>query len=80
MKKIAFIGTGLMGLPMATNLLKKKYSLKAFTRTIAKAEPLKKLGGEVVSSLKDVVTDADVIITMLTDDDAVDKVMKDENF
>ncbi|MEK9886478.1 MAG: NAD(P)-binding domain-containing protein, partial [Pelagibacteraceae bacterium] len=66
MKKIAFIGTGLMGLPMAINLLKKKYPLKAFTRTIVKAEPLKKLGGEVVSSLKDVVTDADVIITMLT--------------
>lgn len=80
MKRIGFIGTGLMGLPMAINLLKKKYPLKAFTRTIAKAEPLKKLGGEVVSSLKDVVTDADVIITMLTDDDAVDKVMKDENF
>ncbi len=80
MKRIAFIGTGLMGLPMAINLLKKKYPLKAFSRTISKAEPLKKFGGEVVSSLKDVVTDADVIITMLTDDDAVDKVMKDKDF
>ena len=32
-KKIGFIGTGLMGLPMATNILKAGYNLKAFNRT-----------------------------------------------
>ena len=32
-KKIGFIGIGLMGLPMATNILKAGYNLKAFNRT-----------------------------------------------
>ena len=37
--KIGFIGTGLMGLPMAKNLLKSGFKLKAFNRSISKAEP-----------------------------------------
>jgi len=47
MKKIGFIGIGLMGLPMAKNLLKAKYELKVFNRTIKKAEPLKEFGAEI---------------------------------
>ena len=43
MKKISFIGIGLMGLPMARNLLKAGFPLKAYNRTLAKAEPLKKV-------------------------------------
>ena len=35
--KISFIGTGLMGFPMAKNLLKKKLNLKIFSRTLDKA-------------------------------------------
>ena len=38
--KIGFIGTGLMGFPMAKNLLKKGLDLKVFNRTIEKAKPL----------------------------------------
>ena len=80
MKRIAFIGTGLMGLPMAINLLKKNYPLSAFSRTLNKAEPIKKFGGHVSNSIEEAVTNADVIITMLTDDTAVDTVMKDDKF
>ena len=40
MMKIGFIGTGLMGLPMAKNLLKSGFKLKAFNRSINKAESL----------------------------------------
>ena len=80
MKKIGFIGIGLMGLPMAKNLLKAKYELKAFNRTIKKAEPLKEFGAEISQSIKEVVSNNDIIITMLTDDVSVDQVMEDKNF
>ncbi len=80
MKKIAFIGIGLMGLPMAKNLLKANYPLKVFNRSSHKAEVLKQHKAIVVKTIKEVVTDADIIITMLTDDAAVNSVMKGKDF
>ena len=79
-KKIGFIGTGLMGLPMAKNLLKSGYNLKAFNRTQNKAELLKEFGGEIAETIKDVVKDNEVIITMLTDDNAINEVMSSSDF
>ncbi len=78
--KIAFIGTGLMGYPMAKNLINKKLDLKVFNRTLEKAKPLEKLGAIIVNSLGEVVKEADIIITMLTDDEAVEKVLSDQEF
>ena len=78
--KIAFIGTGLMGYPMASNLLKKKLNLKVFSRTLDKAKPLEKLGANISNSLAEAVKDTDIIITMLTDDEAVEKVLGDKEF
>ena len=69
-----------MGFPMAKQLLKSSYKLKAFNRSIEKADPLRKFGAEISKSIKEVVTDRDVIITMLTDDIAVDEVMKNPEF
>ena len=80
MKKIGFIGIGLMGLPMAKNLLKAGYELKAFNRTESKAEPLREFGGKISKSIKEVVSDNDVVITMLTDDSSVDAVMNSREF
>jgi 2-hydroxy-3-oxopropionate reductase len=80
MKKIGFIGIGLMGLPMAKNLLKAGYELKAFNRTESKAEPLREFGGKISKSIKEVVSDNDVVITMLTDDNSVDTVMNSQEF
>jgi len=80
MKSIGFIGTGLMGLPMAKNLLKSGFKLKAFNRSIEKADPLRKFGAEISKSIKEVVNDSEVIITMLTDDIAVNEVMKNYDF
>ncbi len=80
MKRIAFIGIGLMGLPMAKNLLKSGYHLKAFNRSIAKVEPLRKYKAEIVKSIKEAVRETDVIITMLTDDRAVNAVMNSNDF
>jgi len=80
MKKIGFIGIGLMGLPMAKNLLKAGYELKAFNRTESKAEPLREFGGKISKSIEEVVSDNDVVITMLTDDSSVDAVMNSQEF
>ena len=78
--KIAFIGTGLMGYPMAKNLINKKLNLKVFSRTLEKAKPLEKLGAIIVNSLGEAVKEADIVITMLTDDEAVEKVLGDQEF
>ena len=80
MIKIGFIGTGLMGLPMAKNILKAGYNLKAFNRSQNKAAPLKDQGAEISSSIKEAVSDSDVVITMLTDDNAVDEIMSSSDF
>jgi 2-hydroxy-3-oxopropionate reductase len=78
--KIAFIGTGLMGFPMAKNLLDKSLDLNVFSRTIEKAKPLEKFGAKISNSLSEAVKDADIVITMLTDDAAVEKVLSDQDF
>jgi 2-hydroxy-3-oxopropionate reductase len=78
--KISFIGIGLMGLPMAKNILKAGYSLKVFNRTQNKTETLKEFGAEIALTIDDVVKDSDVVITMLTDDSAIDEVMDSSNF
>ena len=80
MIKIGFIGTGLMGLPMAKNILKAGYNLKAFNRSKNKAAPLKDQGAEISTSIKEAVSDSDVVITMLTDDNAVDEIMSSSDF
>ena len=79
MKKIGFIGIGLMGLPMAKNILKSGYKLIAFNRSPNKADLLKEFGAEIAKSLGELVNNSDVIITMLTDDKAVDEVMNNQN-
>ena len=80
MINIGFVGTGLMGLPMAKNILKSGLKLSAFNRTINKAEPLKKFGAEISKTLSEVVKDKDYVITMLTDDSAVDAIMNNSDF
>ncbi|MDA7751665.1 NAD(P)-dependent oxidoreductase [Candidatus Pelagibacter sp.] len=78
--KIGFIGIGLMGFPMAKNLLKSGYNLKAYNRSQDKADRLKEFGAEISTSIKGVVTNSDVVIAMLTDDAAVEKVMGSDEF
>ena len=80
MQNISFIGIGLMGFPMAKNLLKSGFNLRAYNRSQDKADRLKEFGAEISTSIKDVVTNSDVIITMLTDDAAVEKVMGSDEF
>ena len=80
MKTIAFIGIGLMGLPMAKNLLKAGYSLKVYNRTLIKSESLRKYKAIVTKSIKEAVSETDVVITMLSDDEAVNAIITNDDF
>ena len=79
MYSISFIGIGLMGMPMAKNILKKN-KLTVFNRTIEKAKILSKEGAIIANSIKDTVTNADVVITMLSDDEAVLSIINSQEF
>ncbi|WP_148593625.1 2-hydroxy-3-oxopropionate reductase, partial [Streptomyces sp. WAC01526] len=63
--KIAWIGLGIMGSPMAENLIKAGYSVTGYTLEADKLERLTKNGGHAAGSIAEAVTDADVIITMV---------------
>ena len=79
-KQIGFIGIGLMGLPMAKNILKAGYNLKVFNRTKSKTEPLKEYGAKITNTIQDLVKECDIVITMLTEDISVDDVMNSSEF
>jgi 3-hydroxyisobutyrate dehydrogenase-like beta-hydroxyacid dehydrogenase len=74
-KKIAFIGIGLMGLPMAKHLLAAGHQLVAWNRTATKAAALTDRGGVVAETPDQAVHEADFIITMLSDGAAVDAIL-----
>ena len=74
---IAFVGTGLMGGPMARNLLKAGYTLHAWNRTPEKAQALQSEGAIVHNSPAEAVQTADILITMLKDGPAVQEVIFD---
>ncbi|MEJ8652148.1 2-hydroxy-3-oxopropionate reductase [Streptomyces sp. MS1.AVA.3] len=63
--KIAWIGLGIMGSPMAENLIKAGYTVTGYTLEADKLERLAAAGGTAATSVADAVTDADVIITMV---------------
>jgi len=72
---IAFLGTGLMGLPMCRCLLKNGFGLTVWNRSPEKTEVLQEDGVIIASSPAEAVVDADVIITMLSDGGAVEDVI-----
>jgi 2-hydroxy-3-oxopropionate reductase len=63
--RIGFIGLGIMGKPMARNLMKAGYSLVVHNRSRAKVDELAKEGATAASSPKEVASSVDVVITML---------------
>jgi 3-hydroxyisobutyrate dehydrogenase-like beta-hydroxyacid dehydrogenase len=73
----AFLGTGLMGRPMAARLLQAGYPLTAWNRTRAKADALAAFGAQVADTPADAVCQADVIITMLEAGPIVAEVLAD---
>ncbi len=77
---VAFLGIGLMGLPMANNLLTAGYRLRVWNRTREKAEALY---GEqhlqIVDSAEEALNGADVVITMLENGKVVEDVLYSRN-
>jgi 3-hydroxyisobutyrate dehydrogenase len=69
--RIAFLGLGLMGAPMAARLLDAGHPLTVWNRTAVRAEPLAAAGATVAASAVQAVRDADVVFTMLADPAAV---------
>lgn len=65
MKNIGFIGLGIMGCPMAKNLLKEGYSLTVYDIVPEKVDELVEAGAKAGSSCKDVAEKSEIIITML---------------
>src|SRR5436309_1058423 len=76
--RVAVLGTGIMGAPMARNLLRAGHEVAVWNRTIQRAEPLAADGARVAETAADAVTDAEVVLTMLTDGAAVEEVMADD--
>lgn len=68
---IAFMGTGTMGLPMARHLLERGFELRAWNRTPKRAAPLREKGGQVTDDPAAAARGADLLVTMLSDADAV---------
>ena len=75
--KIALLGTGTIGFPVARNLARAGFDVRAWNRTHEKAEPLSTDGVAVKSSVADAVAEVDVLITFLADGPAVEEVMED---
>jgi len=75
MKQVAFIGLGLMGKPMARNILKAGYPLTVQNRTRDKTRELEKAGAQVASTPGEAARSADVVITMVSDPPAVREVV-----
>lgn len=77
--KIGFIGLGIMGKPMAKNLLKAGYSLVVYDIRPEPVKELVKAGATRASSSKEVAAQSEVIITMLPDSPDVEDVILEEN-
>ncbi|MEM8502784.1 MAG: NAD(P)-dependent oxidoreductase [Cyanobacteria bacterium P01_D01_bin.1] len=72
---VAFVGLGTMGAPMALNLLKAGYSVTAHNRSREKEQPLVKAGAAASPTPQSAATDADIIITCVSDTPDVEAVV-----
>jgi 2-hydroxy-3-oxopropionate reductase len=74
-RTVAVLGIGLMGRPMAENLLKAGFAVRAWNRTRAKAEALAELGATVCDTPAEAIAGADCILTMLEKGPVVTEVL-----
>lgn len=75
---IGFIGLGIMGKPMAQNLMKAGYSLVVHNRSRSPVEEMVKEGAQLATSPKEVAARTEVVITMLPDSPDVEQVYSGE--
>jgi 3-hydroxyisobutyrate dehydrogenase len=78
-RRIAWLGTGLMGAPMAAHLVRAGYFVSCFNRTREKMQPVIEAGGSACESPAQAARQADVVVTMVTDGPDVEDVLFGEN-
>ncbi|MGN0127925.1 2-hydroxy-3-oxopropionate reductase [Glutamicibacter soli] len=74
-QNVAFIGLGIMGLPMAKNLVNAGFTVTGFNRSQGAIDALVAAGGKGAGSVAEAVEDADVVITMVPDSPDVEAVV-----
>ncbi len=75
MKKIGFIGLGLMGSGMSMNLVKAGFPVTVWNRTASKMEPLLEAGAKGAGSPKEVAENSDIVVSIVTDSQDVEEVI-----
>ena len=78
MTKIAFLGTGAMGSRMATKLMDAGHDLTIWNRSLERTQPLAGGGATIAQTPRKAVVEADVVFSMVRDDDASSAVWLDE--
>lgn len=78
-ERIAFVGLGIMGAPMAENLIEAGYDVVGYNRSNEPVERIVDAGGDGADAAADAAAGADVIITCLPDSDVVKTVMRAED-
>ena len=76
---ISWLGTGVMGFPMATHLLQAGYEMRVFSRTRAKAEKLLEMGARWTDSPAEAAEASQVVLSMLGYPEEVEEVLLGEN-
>ncbi|MBE0404362.1 NAD(P)-dependent oxidoreductase [Halomonas citrativorans] len=75
LRSIGFIGTGIMGAPMARRLAKAGHQVRAWNRTRSKADSLEAVGIETVERPEQAVTESEVVIVMLSSGPVCDELL-----
>ena len=73
-ERVGVVGTGIMGAPMARNLLKAGYAVTVTNRTLSRAEALTRDGATVAQTPREVAERSDVVVTMVTNTPDVEAV------
>src|SRR5476649_693680 len=68
--RVSFLGLGIMGTGMARRLLAAEFPLTVYNRNAAKAAPLVAEGAKLAPSPRAAAADAEIVVTMVSDDDA----------
>ena len=76
---ISWLGTGVMGVPMATHLLQAGYEMRVFSRTRAKAEKLLEMGAQWADSPAEAAEASQVVLSMLGYPEEVEEALLGEN-
>lgn len=77
--KVGFIGMGIMGRPMARNILGAGTDLMVYNRTAEKTRSLEEAGAKVAATLDEIARWSDIVVLMLTGPEAIDAVVFEEN-